>query len=77
MSASPQKRRAWERKLGKLTQTAHRAAEDVLVGIYQARQDGLTQADIAYMIGGVSPSVVGPKVAKGEKILAERKGESA
>ncbi|MGW2513628.1 hypothetical protein ACWC0A_30390 [Streptomyces scopuliridis] len=70
---SRQKKRAWEAKLGKLVQTATKAADDVLVGIYEARQDGLTQADIAYMVGGVSPSGIGAKEAKGEKVQRERK----
>lgn len=76
MRVTPQKRKAWEQKLGRLTRTAQRAADDVLVGMYEARQDGLTQADIAYMVGGVSPSSVQPRADKGEKILMERKGKN-
>lgn len=71
------KKRVWETRLKRLAAAAERAADDVLVGIYEARQDGVTQADIAYMIGGASPSIIQPKADKGEKILAERKGKSA
>lgn len=71
MSVSPQKKRAWEQKFSRLTRTAQRAADDVLVAIHEARQDGLTQADIAYMVDGVSPSGIAAKDSKGEKILEE------
>lgn len=72
MRVTPQKRKSWKQKLGRLSKAAQKAAEDVLVGVYEARQDGLTQADIAYMLGGVSPSGVQAKADKGEKILKER-----
>lgn len=75
-AASKQKRRAWETRLSKLSEAAQKAAEDVLVGIYEARLDGLTQADIAYMVGGVSPSGIQAKASKGEKILMERKSKT-
>ncbi|MFC5799146.1 hypothetical protein [Streptomyces formicae] len=74
MSVSSQKRRAWEQKIHRLTRAAQKANEDVLVAIYEATEDGLTQADVAYMVGGVSPSGIKPKAIKGAKILKERKG---
>ena len=70
---SRQKKRAWEAKFERLTTAAEKAADDVLVGIHEAREDGLSQADIAYMVGGISPSGIKPKAAKGEKIAMERK----
>lgn len=75
MSVTPQKRKAWEQKFRRLTAAEKRAVEDVLVGVHEARRDGLTQADIAYMIGGVSPSGIAAKDAKGAEILKERKGK--
>lgn len=70
---SRQKKRAWEAKFERLTTAAEKAADDVLVGIHEAREDGLSQADIAYMVGSISPSGIKPKAAKGEKIAMERK----
>ncbi|MFJ2176433.1 hypothetical protein ACIOHE_26520 [Streptomyces sp. NPDC087851] len=68
-----QQKRTWAARLAQRVHAAKKAADDVLVDIYEARQDGLTQADIAYMIGGVSPSGIAAKAAKGEKIALERK----
>ncbi|KUJ70826.1 hypothetical protein ACZ90_00465 [Streptomyces albus subsp. albus] len=56
-------------------EAAQKAADDVLVGVHEARLDGLTQADIAYMIGDRSPSGIATKDAKGKKILLERRGD--
>lgn len=75
MTVSRQKRQAWEAKLKKLAASAQRAADDVLVGIHQAKVDGISQADIARSLGE-SPSGVKAKADKGEKILLKRKGAS-
>jgi hypothetical protein len=76
VSVTPQKRRAWEQKFQRLTKAAQRAADDVLVGVHEARLDGLTQADVAYMIGDASPSGIAAKDSKGKKILEARKGKN-
>lgn len=73
MKVTPQRRKAWAQKFKRLTGTAQRAADDVLVAVHEARQEGLTQADIAFMIGDASPSGIAAKDAKGAKILKERK----
>jgi len=65
-------RAGWAKKLRRLVATEKRAAEDVLVAIYEATEAGLTQADVAYMIGDVSSSGVRPKAVKGQKIAQER-----
>ncbi|OEJ24262.1 hypothetical protein AS594_06955 [Streptomyces agglomeratus] len=70
---TPQKKRAWQAKFKRLASAAQKAEQDVLVGIYEARTDGLTQADIAYMLDGLSPSGIRAKATKGEKIAMERK----
>ena len=67
-------RRAWERRFAELGEAKQKAVDDELEAIYKARRDGLTQADIAYMLGGVSPSGIAPKEAKGKKIFLEREG---
>lgn len=73
MSVSNAKRSAWAKKLARLVAARTAAEEAVLVGIHDAVEGGLTQADIAYMIGGVSPSIIGAKAAKGKAILEGRK----
>lgn len=73
MSASSAKRRAWDRKFERLTELVQKATEDILVAVYEATEDGLSQADIAYMVGDRSQSGIKAKATKGEKILAERK----
>lgn len=74
MTVSRQTKKAWERKLERLAEGVDTAQEDLLVGIHEARRAGLSQADIAYMVGGVSSSGVKAKEEKGAAILAERKG---
>lgn len=71
-SVTGQARSAWAKKLRRLVATEKKAAEDVLVGIYEATKDGLSQADVAYMIGDASSSGVRPKADKGQKIAQER-----
>lgn len=69
-----QRRRAWEQQFEQDLEALETAEQNVLVDVFRARQDGLTQADVAYMLGGVSPSGIAAKEAKGKKILLERKG---
>jgi hypothetical protein len=76
MKVSRQKRAAWAKKLEGLASAKDKAIEDELVGIYEARQDGLSQADVAYMIGGVSPTGIKAKEDKGREIYERRKGGS-
>lgn len=76
MAVSRQTRKVWGSKLEKLAEAAEKAAEDLLVGIYQAREAGLSQADVAYSIGGVSPTGIRAKEEKGREIYERRKGGS-
>lgn len=73
MSVSNAKRSAWAKKFGRLTAAEKKTQEDTLVAVYEATQDGVTQADIAYMIGGIAPSGIAAKAVKGQKILEGRK----
>jgi hypothetical protein len=68
-------KKSWGAKLEKLAEDAKRAQEDLLVGIYQARQAGLSQADVAYNVGGISPTGVRPKEEKGKAIFEARRGK--
>lgn len=72
MSVTGQARSAQTRKLRRLVAAEKRSADDVLVGIYEAREAGLTLADIAYMVGGASQSTITAKADKGQKIAQER-----
>lgn len=74
MTASRQTKKAWGSKLEKLEELAKRAQEDLLVGIYQSRQAGLSQEDVAYNLESCSASGVKAKEEKGKAILAARKG---
>jgi hypothetical protein len=67
-------KKAWGAKLEKLADDCRKAQEDLLVGIYQARQAGLSQADVAYNVGGISPTGVRPKEEKGKAIFEARRG---
>lgn len=74
MTVSRATKKNWGTKLEKLDEAAQRAAEDLLVGIYEARQAGLSQADVAYNVGGISPTGIRAKEEKGKEILDARKG---
>lgn len=76
MAVDRRTRNLWGSKLEKLDDAAIKAQEDLLVGIYEATQAGLSQADIAYSIGGVSPTGIKAKMEKGKAILGRRKGGS-
>jgi hypothetical protein len=73
MTVSRQTKSAWLKKLTSLADGLDRAQEDLLVGIYQAREDGLSQADVAYMVSDRSSSGIAAKAAKGKEILERRK----
>lgn len=74
MTVPRQTKRAWEDKLGKLVQDEIKAAEAKLVAIYQAREEGLSASDVAYMIGDRSSSGIAAKAEKGQAILERRRG---
>jgi len=76
MAASRQTKNAWLKKLTTLADGVDKAQEDLLVAIYKAREDGLSQADVAYMIGDRSSSSIKAKEDKGKAILKARKGGS-
>lgn len=68
--------RQWQKRFQTLLDNQAQIEEDILVSVYEATQEGLSQANIAGMIF-ISPSSIAGKAAKGEKILAERKGEKS
>lgn len=76
MAVDRRVKKAWGSKLEKLALEAEKAQEDLLVGIYEARQAGLSQADVAYSVGGVSPTGIKAKEDKAKAILERRKGGS-
>lgn len=73
MSVSSQQRSVWAKKLDRLVKASTKGEEDLLVGIHEAMELGLSQADIAYSIGDKSSSSVKRKADKGKKILEGRK----
>lgn len=73
MSLSRQVKGQWLKKLTGLADGLDKAQDDLLVGIYQARAAGLSQADVAFMIGDKSSSGIGAKEAKGKAIIEGRK----
>lgn len=73
MSITPQLRGTWKASLRRQSSAAQRAQDDLLVGIYEATETGVTQADIADAVGDSSPSGIKAKAAKGKKILEARK----
>ncbi|MGA4942164.1 hypothetical protein [Streptomyces cinereoruber] len=74
MSTPTKTRRVWSNRLAKLAAAQQAAQEDVLVGIFLARQDGVPQQVIADALPGVSASGVAAKTRKGEEIMRRRKG---
>lgn len=65
--------RVWQRRLEQLAKEAMRAQEDLLVGIYEARQERVSQADVAAFIGDRSNSGIKAKEVKGQEIKEKRK----
>lgn len=51
-----------------------KADEALLVGIYEARQGGVPQADVARAVGDKSGSGIKPKEIKGREIYERRRG---
>lgn len=73
MSLTPSARAQRAKVLQRLTKARQRAEEDLLVGIHDAAEAGMSQSDIAYAIGAKSSSVVGAKVRKGAALRAARR----
>jgi hypothetical protein len=73
VTLSQQQRRVWSQRLSKLSRAAQRAQDDLLAGIYEARTDGLPQADVASAVDALSPSGVKAKEAKGKEIFERRR----
>lgn len=67
--------RQWQKRFTGLLDNEAQIEEDILVSVYEATQEGLSQANIAGMLF-TSPSSIAPKAAKGEAILKERKGKN-
>lgn len=73
MSVAGPARNLWKRKLERLS-AAHRAAqEDLLVAIHEAKEAGISQRDLAHMVGDKSGSGISAKAAKGRAIKEARK----
>lgn len=67
--------RQWAKKFDGLLDDQDKAEEKILLAIHQAACEGLSNAAIGGMLA-VSPSGIPAKIAKAEKILAERKGKN-
>lgn len=67
--------RQWQKRFQTLLDNQGQIEEDILVSVHEAVEEGLSQANVAGMLF-ISPSGIAAKAAKGEKILAERKGKS-
>ena len=76
MTVSRATKKTWGAKLEKAADAAQRAQEDLLVTIYEARQAGLSQADVAYNVGGIHNTGVKAKEEKGRAILEARRGKA-
>lgn len=65
-------RRKWHLKLEKAVIACEMADQDLHILIAEAADAGITQADIAYSIGGVSPSSIRAKINKGIALIKAR-----
>lgn len=65
--------RLWQKKANALVDAVEKAEEDILVAIYEMKQEGMSNAAVAGVFGS-SPSGIQAKAAKGEKIVAARRG---
>lgn len=72
MSLTPSARSLRARTLRRLADDVKRAEEDLLVGIHNAAEAGMSHRDIAYAIDLKSSSAVTAKVRKGAAVLAAR-----
>lgn len=73
MTVSRQTKKAWGKKLEDLSDAVAKATEELLVGIYDAREAGLSQRDVAYHVDKLSPTGVKAKEDKGRAIKEKRK----
>lgn len=75
-AAAQPTRKKHERRLHAADVALWKAHEEYYVAIREASLEGLTNADMAYILGGLSPSTVANYGALGEQILELRdKGE--
>lgn len=70
---SAREKRLWQNKLGALVDAKVEAEENILVGIHEAVERGLSYSVIGGAVSS-SPSGIAAKAAEGARILAERKG---
>lgn len=70
---TPQHRAVWTKRLMALADDARRADEALLIGIHDAVEAGMVQADIAYAIGDKSPTGIKAKADKGAALLEAKK----
>lgn len=73
MTASRQTKKVWGVKLEGLSDALAKAEEDLLVGIYEAREAGLSQGDVSYHVDKCSPSGVKAKEERGKTIKERRR----
>lgn len=66
--ASRATKKAFERKLTASRTAIERAEDDHYAIIYDATQAGMTLADIAYLVGNITPSTVAKYRDKGELV---------
>lgn len=70
-------KRKHERRLDALDAARVKAQEDWLVGISEAYEDGLSQADISYILGNTHATSVGKYRRLGDEIREQRRGGGA
>lgn len=68
MSMTPAARSARVKLLQRKKAALTAAERALMVAIYEATRDGLSQADAAYAIGDLSPSTIKAKALKGRAI---------
>lgn len=73
MTVARATKKNWGAKLEKLELVLKQAQEDLLVGIYEARQAGLSQEDVAYNLENCSASGVKAKEERGRAVAERRK----
>lgn len=64
-------RRRWAKKFDVLLEAQEKARENYLIAIFQAREEGVSQAVIAGL-AGISPDSIHKRAAEGEAILKEQ-----
>lgn len=73
MSLTPSARSLRAKTLRRMADDLRRAEEDLLAGIHDAAEAGMSHRDIAYAVGFKSSSGIAAKVRKGAAVLAARK----